>query len=90
MKNLIFAFACLFSFSVFGQTAQDYLDKGFWATSLIDKIDLYTRAIKIDPDYAAAFNNRGSAKFYLKLDYCSDYKKACDLGVCNNYNTFCK
>ena len=53
-------------------------------------IDDYNRAIRIKPDYANAYNNRGTAKWYLKLDYCSDYKKACDLGECHNYNKLCK
>ena len=55
-----------------------------------DAIADFTRAIRIDPDYANAYANRGTAKWYLKLDYCGDFKIACDLGRCNNYNNFCK
>ena len=55
-----------------------------------DAIADYTRAIRIAPDYAAAYYNRGTAKWYLKLEYCSDFKRACDLGSCDNYNNFCK
>lgn len=39
---------------------------------------------------AVEYYNRGIAKWYLKLEYCSDYKKACELGACDNYNTACK
>ena len=42
----------------------------------------YTKAIKLKPDYAIAYNNRGSAKYDLgdKKGACSDYKKAASLG----------
>ena len=50
----------------------------------------YTRDIRIDLDYADAYLNRGISKWYLKLPYCSDFKKACDLGRCDNYNDLCK
>ena len=49
----------------------------------------YTSALKINPDDADAYKNRGVAKKkseYKSLkspgqSYCSDYKRACDLGV---------
>ena len=41
-------------------------------------------------NYADAYLNRGISKWYLKLPYCSDFKKACDLGLCDNYNDLCK
>ena len=50
----------------------------------------YSRAIRIDPDYASAYKNRGIAKKNAGLPYCSDYKKACDLGLCDAYNKHCK
>ena len=40
----------------------------------------YTSAIKINPDYADAYMNRGITKENAGLSYCSDYKRACDLG----------
>jgi|TARA_B110000196_G_scaffold34131_1_gene25757 tetratricopeptide (TPR) repeat protein len=49
----------------------------------------YTRDIRIDLT-AYAYLNRGIAKWYLKLSYCSDFKQACDLGLCDNYNDLCK
>ena len=55
-----------------------------------DAIADFTRAIRIDLDYADAYLNRGISKWYLKLPYCSDFKKACDLGLCDNYNDLCK
>ena len=53
-------------------------------------IDDYNRAIKINPDSVLAYYNRGVSKWYLKLNYCIDFKKSCDLGMCDNYNTYCK
>ena len=52
-------------------------------------LDDYNRAIKINPDYVKAYYNRGFVKMKLGRDYCSDYKKACELGACDNYNTYC-
>ena len=47
-------------------------------------IDDYTKYIKLAPyndaDIENAYFFRGYAKQKLKLDYCSDYKKACDIG----------
>ena len=53
----------------------------------------WTSAIRIDPDYADVYTNRGIAKERLGLRYCSDYKKACDLGIeraCEWYNEQCR
>ena len=40
----------------------------------------YTTAIRLDPDMAFAYVNRGIVKEGLELSYCSDYKRACALG----------
>ena len=40
----------------------------------------YTSAIRINPDFASAYKNRGLAKKNTGQSYCSDYKRACDLG----------
>mgnify|MGYP001253129923 CR=1 FL=1 len=53
-------------------------------------IDDFNVAIKINPDSVLAYYNRGVSKWYLKLNYCIDFKKSCDLGMCDNYNTYCK
>ena len=53
----------------------------------------YTKAISLDPDYASAYNNRGIVKEKSGKPYCSDYKKACDLGksdCCEWYNNQCR
>jgi hypothetical protein len=49
-----------------------------------------TEAIKINPDTADAYDGRGTTKWYLRLDFCSDYKRACNLGLCINYKNLCK
>ena len=58
-----------------------------------DAIADYTRAIRLDPDYGDAYYNRGIAKENTGLPYCSDYKRACDLGIdrsCEWYYKQCK
>ena len=58
-----------------------------------DAIADYTRAIRINPDHAAAYKNRGIVKENAGLPYCSDYKKACDLGkeeCCEWYYKQCR
>ena len=67
-----------------------------------EAINAFTQAIQIKPDYTNAYNNRGSAyarkgqydqaiKDYNvnlgdKVKGCADWKKACELGECGNYN----
>ena len=53
----------------------------------------YTSALRINPDDADAYSNRGIAKENAGQSYCSDYKRACDLGdeeCCEWYNDQCK
>ena len=53
----------------------------------------FTSAIRLDPDRAMAYTYRGFAKRRLGLSYCSDFKKACELGikrVCEVYNDQCR
>lgn len=48
----------------------------------------YNKAIEIDPMFAGAYYNRGIAyKEILKntTKFCSDLKRACELGLCKNY-----
>jgi tetratricopeptide (TPR) repeat protein len=49
----------------------------------------YTKAIEINPKFALAYNNRGFL-YFVKLGNkskgCADFKKACELGECGNYN----
>jgi len=54
-----------------------YSDLGEYNSAIAD----YTTAIRLVPDYAKAYNNRRIAKENAGLPYCSDYKKACELGA---------
>lgn len=67
-----------------------YFNKAFKSSDYKYQIVNYTKYLGINPNDVNAFDKRGAAKWYLKLEYCSDFKKACDLGKCNNYNKFCK
>ena len=76
MRLLITALACLISLSTIGQdtnkfnlTADDYFNRG------LEHLDIghnqaamlnFTMAIRIDPDYAEAYYNRGNALLYLE------------------------
>ena len=49
----------------------------------------YTKAIELNPELAEAYDARGFVYFDKLGDKnrgCTDWKKACDLGVCENYN----
>src|SRR3954454_24768858 len=43
-------------------TAQQWFERGFAATDHNEKIRFYTKAIRLKPNYAAAYNNRGFAR----------------------------
>ena len=49
----------------------------------------YTKTIALNPNHAEAYDDRGYA-FMLKLGKtlqgCQDWKRACELGRCTNYN----
>tara|TARA_B110000483_G_scaffold228789_1_gene291999 strand:+ start:121 stop:354 length:234 start_codon:yes stop_codon:yes gene_type:complete len=50
-----------------------------------------TTAIRLDPyDTKSSLHNRGRAKEKAGLPYCSDYKRACELGKCDLYNRKCR
>ena len=66
-----------------------YRKLGNYKDAIVD----YSSAIKINPDDAYAYKNRGIAKKNSGLPYCSDYKRACDLGeeeCCEWYYKQCK
>jgi len=49
----------------------------------------YTKAIEINPKDAIAYYNRGNTYIVNlgnKVKGCADWKKACELGECRNYN----
>lgn len=58
-----------------------------------EKYDLaiidYSKSIELDPKYAKAYHNRGLI-YFTKIDDrtkgCADWKRACELGECTNYN----
>jgi tetratricopeptide (TPR) repeat protein len=76
--------------------ADAYYNRGFVYAHLENytaAIADFTSAIKIDPDAADAYVNRGIAKEKSGQSYCSDYKKACDLGdneCCEWYYKQCR
>lgn len=46
-------------------------------------INDFNKAIELDPMHADAYINRGVTKYLGNLgEYCSDFKKACNLGDC--------
>jgi tetratricopeptide (TPR) repeat protein len=62
-------------------TAQEWFQKGYDATNPEDKINFYTEAIHLDPDWSWPYNNRGNA-YADKGDYdqaISDYNQALKL-----------
>jgi len=46
-------------------TAKDYFEMALNTSNLYTKVRLYTKALKLDPNYAAAYNNRGWSKYLL-------------------------
>ena len=125
MKNVLFLL--MFPVLCFGQTAEEYENRGISKDDLKDyegAIADFTKAIELDPDFATYYSNRGKDKIILKdytgaiADYtkaielnpsnatyysnrglakyrlnqneCPDFKKACELGNCENYNKGCK
>tara|TARA_R110001599_G_scaffold353664_2_gene594917 strand:+ start:2755 stop:4434 length:1680 start_codon:yes stop_codon:yes gene_type:complete len=70
-----------------------YVLRGFSKAELKDyngAIADNTKAIELYPDFAAAYVGRGVSKSHIKQNYCYDFKKACDLGMCDKYNKLCK
>ena len=68
----------------FGQTAEDYYKKAkdYYENGKHQlAIDNVTEAIRINPDLAEAYGNRGLAKAKSGQSSCSDYKRACNLGL---------
>ncbi len=70
-------------------TAEDYFNKGQEAKEPQEKIEFYNQAIKLNPQYAQAYNYRGLAYFEKKFYEIalSDYNKAIILEP-NNANPY--
>jgi len=69
-------------------TAQQWFERGFAAVDIDERLRFYNEAIRLKPDYADAFNNRGIARG-AKGDIegaLQDYNEAIRLG----YNPFHK
>jgi Flp pilus assembly protein TadD len=69
---------------------QTYFGQGYERFQKADydrAISDFTKAVKVNPRYAKAYNYRGIAymKSGNKERACSDWKRACELGNCNNY-----
>ena len=85
MKNILFTLALLISFVSFGQTAEEYYNRGFSKGELKDyngAISDYTKAIELDPNDADAYYNRAVSKYYINdlKGACEDAKKSASLG----------
>ena len=80
----------------FSQTADDYYNEAMDYSNNGEyqlSIDNFTKALRIDPDYFFTYRDRGIVKETLGMPYCSDYKRACELGdedCCEWYYTKCK
>ena len=86
MKNILFTLALLISFVSFGQTAEEYYNRGNSKAKAKDyygAIADYTKAIEINPNDAGAYYNRGISKYYLgdKNGACQDARKTQGLGL---------
>jgi tetratricopeptide (TPR) repeat protein len=85
MKKLLLIFALvLLAVAGFSQKAWKYYEKGNKRLQRQDyqgAIDYYTKAIKIDPNFAEAYCNRGRAKFGINyyFDQFNDCNKAVQL-----------
>ena len=64
-----------------------YIELGEYNAAIAD----FTTAIRLNPyDTKSALHNRGRAKEKAGLPYCSDYKRACELGKCDLYDRKCR
>ncbi len=89
MKKLIL-FLVVLNLITFGQTAEEYFNKGFSKYNLKDysgAIADFNKAIQLKPDYAFAYYSRGYSKHYLKdkIGACTDWSKAGELGSSDAY-----
>jgi tetratricopeptide (TPR) repeat protein len=72
--------------------AEGYFNRGYAYENLKDysrAIKDYDQAIRLKPDDALAYDNRGNAYLILgnRVCGCSDVQKACELGLCEGYES---
>ena len=70
---------------------KDYYDKAVVYLNIA--MEGYSKAINLNHELSKSYINRGIIKEKLDLNYCLDYKKACDLGIvrsCEWYYKKCK
>lgn len=69
----------------FSNRGDAYYEKGQYDRAISD----FTKAIEIDPKHAMSYDNRGFVYMMIlneKTKACKDWKKACKLKKCRNYN----
>ena len=83
MKKILFTLALLISFSSFGQTADEYFERGFKKIQLSDDkgaLEDLTKGIEIDPNefgyYLRGLVKDGLGDYYGAI---ADYTKAIEL-----------
>ncbi len=71
--------------SAYYSRGNSFDEKGRFGRAIAD----YNQALRINPNYAEAYYNRGVV-YSVRLEdiskACSDFKRACQLGLCDNYN----
>ena len=98
MKNILFTLALLISFSSFGQTSEEYFEKGlsfFDESNYTAALMATNKAIGLNPNFEIAYNLRATIKIELQdiKGAISDYTKAIEInpnGLAYNDRGFLK
>ena len=86
MKKLLLIFLVFITSVSYGQTAEEYFERGNSKYGLEDykgAVADYSKAIELNPNLSEAYNNRGISKYMLnqKKSACLDWIKARELGL---------